>query len=240
MLTQETNGRLRNRQCVSRIDATFGKSRSVGFLARIVHMKHGTGDNGRINHIHGSGVDHHGGMDVLKCATFQKEDFAAGISNFFRWRAQYADGQADFIRYLSRSNPGANSTGCNNIMTTGMADTGQAVVFSTDGNVQRPAAGPRDKSGRHVTNPGFNAKAGVAQRFGNPGGSLFFFKTKLGMGMNTMTQSNEVVLRLREAFLSARLRIHSVLLIFPLPRGEGWGEDFLRPNTPAYLTSSGR
>ena len=78
--------------------------------------------------------------------------------------------------------------------------------------MQRSAAGACHKSGWQVTNTGFYVKAGVAERFCNPGAGFLFLKTKLGVGVNTMTQSNQVILSLRESFLRAGLRIHTVLL----------------------------
>ena len=85
-----------------------------------------------------------------------------------------------------------------------MADPREAVIFRTEADMQRSASGPGDERGRKIADAGFNREARVDQRFRQPVDRLLFFKSNLGVGVNSVTQGNEIVSRLVKSLQASR------------------------------------
>ena len=99
-------------------------------------------------------------------------------------------------------------------MPTGMADPWQAVIFRADANMQRPTPGPGDKRSRKITDACFHTEARVQQRFRKPLSSLFFFKANFRIGVNPVTQGNEIVSRVVKSFVGSSLGVHIFSFFF--------------------------
>src|ERR671930_292706 len=94
-------------------------------------------------------MHHHGGVRPSKGTAFEEENFPPA-AKLLRRGANDADGHAEVIGDLGRSNTGAHSHGGNQVVPTGMADARQTVVLSTNGQVQRTTASACDKGGGQV------------------------------------------------------------------------------------------
>jgi hypothetical protein len=83
-------------------------------------------------------MDHHSHMGAVKCASLEQQDFAAGVPDLFGGRADYSDGQARFVGYSPSGDSCADGGRRNDVMATGVTDTRQSVVLSTDRYVEGP------------------------------------------------------------------------------------------------------
>ena len=148
----------------------------MGFLARVFHVEHGAGDDDRIDHVHGRGMDHHGGVRVRERAPLQEQDLAARVADFFRGRAEDADGQPHVVGHFGRGERGADRGRGDDVVAAGVADAGQAVIFGANRDVQRPAARPRHERGGQVVHPGPDVETGLVERLRQPSRGFLLFE----------------------------------------------------------------
>lgn len=133
-------------------------------------------------------MHHHGSMDARKRATLQQQNLSAGIAHFFGGRADHVNGKAHFVCNFGRGERRSNRRCGDDVVATGMADTGQAIVFSANANVQRAGSGPGAERRGKVANTLLRSEAGVGQKLTQPIRGLLFLKTQLGMSVDTMAE----------------------------------------------------
>jgi len=74
-------------------------------------------------------VSHDGGVDIIETTLVNKVDFAPFA--FFSGGAQYQDraGQFFLLQTVSQGFPGPQGNGTDQVVTTGMADFRQGIIF---------------------------------------------------------------------------------------------------------------
>jgi hypothetical protein len=100
-------------------------------------------------------------------------------------------------------------------MPAGVPDAGQAVILGTDRQVQRPAPGACHKGGGQLADAAGDGKARLGQGFSQPGRGPFFLKAELRMGVNAVTQRDQLGAHGIQACLCGGFGLHGRA---PLPR----------------------
>ena len=115
----------RSIQCIA---TGFGSRRSVGSFARIGGSDGRDRQRAHVEQLSVGRVHHHGGINVVKRASFYHEDFAA--SAFFGWSAQDTHPSAELFSSGCQSQTCAQAGGSNYVVAAGVADAGESIVFA--------------------------------------------------------------------------------------------------------------
>jgi hypothetical protein len=156
----------------------------------------------------GAGWNHHGRIDSRECAALEQEDLAAGIADLLGRSANDAHRQADFIGDLRCGNGGPDCRRRDDVVSAGVSDPGQAVIFGAERDVQRACPGAGPKGGGQVANALLDREAGLVQTLAQPGTRLLFLEAELGMGVDTVTEADQPAAHRFKAFPRTGFRIH--------------------------------
>ena len=84
-------------------------------------------------------MGHHGGVHTRKCTAVEQHNLAA--TAFLCRGSDHLNGQTDLISHACGCNAGAERHSGDDIMSAGMTNSGETIVFGTNSQVERPIAG---------------------------------------------------------------------------------------------------
>ena len=205
VLAQQSDGHLRDRDGVGRVDAELRERGSVGFLTGVVDVDVRHGQARKVVHLHRCRVDHHRRVDTGERPAFEHVDLAAAA--LFGRRAHDLHRDAEVVGQAGQCQTGANRGAGDDVVAARVTDTGKGVVLGTDGDGQRTAAGGGDERGGHVTHTHVDGEPAGTQRIGDPLTRLVLLERQLGIGVDEMRQLDERVSGLVEGCGGRRLGI---------------------------------
>src|SRR5437870_13807400 len=95
-------------------------------------------------------MNHHRRMDSVERAPLEEESFA--VAELFGRRADDRQRDAEIVDEVAQRDRGAEPDRGDQVVSAGVTDHGQRVVFRTDREAEWTRAGPREKCGRQVAN----------------------------------------------------------------------------------------
>ena len=132
VLAHGSDGVERQNHGVEGIDSVFGVGGSVGFLPEEFHFQWDAGQRGDGGAFVNSGMNHQGGVDVFECPMLSHGDLAA--LQFLGGSTDDLNGSAKLCRGVFGSQSGGNGGGGNQVVSAGVSDVGERVVFGDEGN----------------------------------------------------------------------------------------------------------
>jgi hypothetical protein len=110
-------------------------------------------------------MNHHGYVGFGKGAPLEQKNLSSSVSNFLGWSSHDGSGYSEVIDQSSEGHSGSCRHCSNHVVTTGVSDPRESVVFRTEHHVQRPASHASGKSRRQPTDAGLDVETGIGQKF---------------------------------------------------------------------------
>ena len=191
LLAQEADGHLCDRQGVLRIDPFPGRGRCVGLASAEVDVVVGHGEAGGRQALGRPGVHHHGGVDAGEGAAFEHEDLAAAA--LLGGGAEHADGEPELVGHGGQGQPGPDRGGGDDVVTAGVADVGQGVVFGAHGHDELAVTSPGLERRRQVVDAFVHWSPPARRASATARAEVVSPKQSSGVAVDRMAQRDELV-----------------------------------------------
>ena len=134
-------------------------------------------------------VNHHRRMDAVEDASFEHENFSA--PRFFCRGSEHLDGEIQLVCDFSQPNASANCGGGNEVVTTGVPDLGECVIFSNDRKHEAPGSIRGFECGRELGNSLDDIKAGRTKHVRRKRGRRVFLKRQFWLSVDGLRERDE-------------------------------------------------
>ncbi len=112
--------------------------------------------------------------------------------DFLGGRAQYRDRQPEVVGDGSESDAGADRRGGDDVVSAGVPDPWQRVVFGADRDVRRTIADPGCDGRGQVERAEIDGEPGLTQRLGNPTGGAVLLEGEFRVSVDAVAQREQL------------------------------------------------
>jgi hypothetical protein len=135
-------------------------------------------------------VHHHRRVDPVERAPVQQEELAAAA--LLGRGPHHGHREPEVVGERGQPHPGARRRGGDDVVAAGVPDAGQRVVLRAHRDVQRPRADRRLEGGGELGHAAFDREPGGVHRLGQPGAGLLLLEAELRVGVDAMTERDQL------------------------------------------------